>query len=184
MEVELKVRLPDLTKYHQALALFQRVGQYQRTEHQVNYFFDGSERELQKSRTVFRLREVVLDIPHSAKAVKATATIKGNAVLENGVSTVEEEELPIAQSLLQTLVAHPEDLSSLSSTYGHPLLVKLVSKLRDVNDITVIGSYKTTRDVFSWSQLQIELDKTEISIPSVTLLKLKLKVLSLIQYGP
>ncbi|TPX70893.1 hypothetical protein SpCBS45565_g01512 [Spizellomyces sp. 'palustris'] len=170
MEVEIKIRLPSRETYEQVVALFKIQGIHCRTERQENWFLDGCGAELQNDQSIFRIRRADIN-DHSVlnegsndstqqPLVAFTATIKGNALLTDGVSRVAEEERPISTELAERLLRSPSDLALISQ--DHPLLGKLAAKLNHPSDTRIIGSYSTLREVFEWKRWKVEVDATVV----------------------
>ncbi|KAI1317199.1 hypothetical protein EDD11_008891 [Mortierella claussenii] len=84
METEIKIRLPSeeaTSQLEQALG-----GNPTSSEDQENVFFDGVHRELIKNQLVFRIR--VIERP--GKDPIGVVALKGNAILIDGIASVEE----------------------------------------------------------------------------------------------
>jgi uncharacterized protein YjbK len=148
MEVEVKLKLPDLEshqKLHSLLSPF-----HLKTHRQYNTFFDGASAELSSKRAVLRLRFYDDD-------VKCVVSLKAKAVIVDGVSRVEEDEEEIDPLTGRECVENPLKLCCLDS--------RVVKRARDefgIGDLgfTFLGGFKNVRGVYEWGGLNLELDET------------------------
>ncbi|KAG2498010.1 hypothetical protein HYH03_004268 [Edaphochlamys debaryana] len=148
MEVEVKIRLPDRAAYDKvAVALGRDKGGVKASYAQANYFFDGPNRELNSRRVVLRLRTYNGD-------QKATITIKGKQVLENGIGTASEVEEDVAPAKAPGYLAAP------SAMLAEVPLVKSMANKFGVTSLVGLGGFKNQRDCFDWEGHTLELDET------------------------
>ncbi|GLJ26262.1 hypothetical protein SUGI_0504700 [Cryptomeria japonica] len=151
MEVEVKLKLPDASAHHKVatiLAPFHKV-----THLQENVFFDGANGELSAKRAVLRLRFYNGDS-------RCVVSLKGKAVLVDGVSRVEEAEEDLEAALGRACVAEPSRLLSAAERCG---LLKTVLAEYGCSDFVCLGGFRNVRGVFEWEGLNIELDETHYS---------------------
>lgn len=147
MEVEVKLRLgsqADRQKTAQLLAASQLA-----TYAQENFFFDGSNQELSSRRVVARVRFYNTD-------EKATLTVKGKAVVQNGISTVAEEEHEIPPAQGRAIVQQPDKLLEVDSQ-----LVQKIKGVYGLQHMVGLGGFKNVRQVFAWEGHKLELDETQ-----------------------
>ena len=154
MEVEVKLRLRSQDDHAKACKYFcsrkqDAVGQEARKYFQENCFFDGTEKELSSKRVVLRVRFYNMN-------EKCVVTVKGKAVLKNGVGKASEVEEEIDPILGRTFVENPQLM--LESEVG--VLRDTVTKF-GVKGLTYLGGFKNVRDVFGWNGLQVEIDETK-----------------------
>ena len=106
MEIEVKIRLSK-EEYGRAMSLFHEKAVFLSTKSQTNYFFDSPSKILKETRTVFRIRKSETDDNTSF-----TSTVKGKALLMDGISRVEEQEdkIPneIATEIIENKVLKPQ----------------------------------------------------------------------------
>ncbi|KAL6752361.1 CYTH-like domain-containing protein [Haematococcus lacustris] len=147
MEVEVKIRLPDQAAHAKVLQLLAagRTASYA----QENYFFDGTQRELEGQRAVLRLRFYNQD-------EKATITIKGKQVLAEGIgrATEVEEQVADVQAARQWLT-QPDAMLTAS-----PLLQSMKDKLGLRSSLVCLGGFRNQREVVGWEGEVLELDQT------------------------
>uniref|UniRef100_A0A0C9RWR6 TSA: Wollemia nobilis Ref_Wollemi_Transcript_8012_1293 transcribed RNA sequence n=1 Tax=Wollemia nobilis TaxID=56998 RepID=A0A0C9RWR6_9CONI len=146
MEVEVKLKLPDAAAHQKVanvLASF-RVA----THLQENVFFDGSNGELSAKRAVLRLRFYDGDS-------RCVVSVKGKAVIVDGVSRVTEVEEDVEAPLARACVAEPWRLAVLDC----PLLKSTMADY-GCEDFVCLGGFRNVRGVFEWQGLKIELDET------------------------
>lgn len=151
MEVEVKLRLPDRAAYDKAAALWASGGQQPpvATYEQENYFFDGSGQELSSRRVVLRLRF------YNGNA-KAVVTIKGKAVLKDGIGTASEVEAQVEDP-----VAARAWLDDPSRLLGQPLdILAELKASTGVQALVCLGGFRNHRTVYDWCGLTLELDET------------------------
>ncbi|KAG0329408.1 hypothetical protein BGZ99_002119 [Dissophora globulifera] len=153
MEIEIKIRLhteEDTLKLERALG-----GVSESSEDQDNVFFDGAHKELISSRLVFRIRV----IKKSGQDPVAVVALKGNAVLVNGIATVEEEEEFIDTDVAMRLIADPNLILEAAQT--HRLLNKIVERVPCANGYSHVGRFRNIRHKYQWQGYTVEIDRTK-----------------------
>ncbi|KAK9711291.1 hypothetical protein K7432_007944 [Basidiobolus ranarum] len=157
MEVEIKIRFQsaeDLENFEACLGKPPKA-----IEQQENYYFDGSEHELEQQRTVFRLRKISKStLSQSTKQMAAKITLKGNAILEAGISRVQETEESFEYDVVDDIVKNPNSISQYSSK--SPLLDSII-KNYPVNSYKLVGYYNTLRKLYEWEEYILAVDNTE-----------------------
>lgn len=116
---------------------------------QENYFFDGNKKELQSQRVVLRIRFYNMN-------EKCVITVKGKAILQNGVGKASEVEEQVDPILGRSFVDKPELM--MDSDIG--LLKDTLSNFH-VTGLICLGGFKNVRDVYRWNELNIEVDETK-----------------------
>ncbi|QDZ18654.1 CYTH domain-containing protein [Chloropicon primus] len=149
MEVEVKLRLKSGDDHRKACEHFGSRDEHKAKYFQENLFFDGLEQELSSKRVVLRIRFYNMN-------EKCVVTVKGKAVLENGIGKASEVEEAIDPILGRSFVENPElmlesDLSVLRDTLGK----------FGVKGLKGLGGFKNVRDVYNWKGLDIEVDETK-----------------------
>ncbi|KAF8984648.1 hypothetical protein BGZ46_007354 [Entomortierella lignicola] len=140
MEIEIKIRLPteaDTARLEHALG-----GSPFVSEDQDNVFFEGVNKELIKNKLVFRIRI----IEKSGKDRIAVVALKGNAVLVDGISKVEE------------IIENPNLIPEAAKT--HRLLKKIVERVPCNDGYTHMGRFKNVRHKYQWQEYVVEVDRT------------------------
>ncbi|KAI8605727.1 CYTH-like domain-containing protein [Dissophora ornata] len=181
MEIEIKIRLPteeDTAKLEQALG-----GNPARSEDQDNVFFDGVHKELIKNKLVFRIRI----INRSGKGPIAVVALKGNAVLIDGIATVEEEEEEIDIDVAKRIIEDPNLIPGAAKS--HRLLKKIVDRVPCNDGYSHMGRFRNERRKFEWQEYIVEVDRTtyphgtayEVEIESADPEKAKARLTSLLQ---
>ncbi|KAF9908421.1 hypothetical protein BX616_000163, partial [Lobosporangium transversale] len=151
MEIEIKIRLPS----EDATCMLEKtLGSPIASEDQNNVFFDGVHKELIKSRLVFRIRI----IQKSDKVPVAVVALKGNAVLVNGIATVEEEEEPIDIAIARQIIDNPNLIPEAAKS--HRLLQKIVERVPCPDGYSHMGRFKNIRHKFQWREYLVEVDRT------------------------
>ncbi|XP_002980711.2 triphosphate tunel metalloenzyme 3 [Selaginella moellendorffii] len=146
MEVEVKLTLPD-DRSHARLA--EILLPYFKIKHeQENLFFDGANAELSARRAVLRLRFYNGD-------ARCVVSLKARAILENGVSRVEESEEDLDAATGRECVGDPSKLPAVTSA-----IVQRVVREFGVTEFVCLGGFKNTRQVFEWEGEKLELDET------------------------
>ena len=84
MEIEVKLRLKSSEDHRKVCDRFGVEG-HKAKYFQENYFFDGNQKELGSQRVVLRIRFYNMN-------EKCVITVKGKAILKNGVGKVRERE--------------------------------------------------------------------------------------------
>ncbi|KAK4791788.1 hypothetical protein SAY86_032201 [Trapa natans] len=149
MEVEVKLRLPDMATHGRVVALLAPFRC--ETLRQENLFFDGSQGELSSQRAILRVRF------YNGQA-RCVVSLKAKAILVNGISRVEEDEEEIDPSIGRECVMEPEKLG--------PLYSRILKRCKDefgVKDFVGLGGFANVRDVFNWKGLKLEVDKTKFN---------------------
>ncbi|KAG0201945.1 hypothetical protein BGX28_005389 [Mortierella sp. GBA30] len=181
MEIEIKIRLPteeDTSKLEQVLG-----GHPSSIENQDNVFFDGIHKELIKNKLVFRIRI----IEKLNKDPTAVVALKGNAVLVNGIATVEEEEELIDIGIARRIIDDPNLIPQESA--NHRLLKKIVERVPCKDGYSHMGRFQNVRNKYVWKEYTVEVDRTkyphgscyEVEIESVDPEKAKEQMTSLLQ---
>lgn len=145
MEVEIKLRLPDQAAYACVQQLLE--SSLRATHAQENYFFDGALGELEAQRVVVRLRFYNGD-------KKAVITVKGKALMQDGVSRSSEEEEDVDPIVARQYLEQPDVMMAAS-----PLLTQK-QKQFNVSGLKALGGFKNLRQEYNWEGLVIELDQT------------------------
>ncbi|KAJ3375303.1 hypothetical protein GGF31_004421 [Allomyces arbusculus] len=166
MEVEIKLRLPTraaLGALRDSLA--QAGHDLHAPRQQTNRFIDTVDRDLERQRTVVRLRSATTG--HN-DAPSWILCVKGNAVLRDGVSRVEENEVALDATLAESLVADPTPFPTLADRVTNAtvatLIRRVVSMVPTGSKWMLAGTFTTTRTPVSWIEgLTLELD--ECSFP-------------------
>jgi len=147
MEVEVKLRLRTEEDHRKTCEVFgaSHVAKY----FQENCFFDGANAELSSKRVVLRIRFYNMN-------EKCVITVKGKAVLENGIGKASEIEEAVDPILGRSFVDNPDlmissDIGVLRETFGK----------FGVSGLKSLGGFKNVRDVHDWKGLQVEVDETK-----------------------
>ncbi|KAG2441861.1 hypothetical protein HXX76_003469 [Chlamydomonas incerta] len=151
MEVEIKIRLPDRAAYDKVGAALAAApgGKGRLASHaQANYFFDGPNRELNSRRVVLRLRTYNGD-------QKATVTLKGKQILENGIGRASEVEEEVPPAAAAVYLAQP------SAMLTEVPIVKDAAGKFGVGSLVGLGGFRNQRDVYEWEGHSLELDETQ-----------------------
>ncbi|KAF9202446.1 hypothetical protein BGZ49_007406, partial [Haplosporangium sp. Z 27] len=152
MEIEIKIRLSteaDTARLEHALG-----GSPFVSEDQDNVFFEGVNKELIKNKLVFRIRI----IEKSGKDRIAVVALKGNAVLVDGISKVEEEEEVIDIKIAEQIIENPNLIPETAKT--HRLLKKIVERVPCNDGYTHMGRFKNVRHKYQWQEYVVEVDRT------------------------
>ena len=146
VEVEVKLRLGGAGD-HAKLAELLRPGYRERIE-QENNFFDGSRGELSSRRVNLRVRLM---------GDRAEVTVKGKAVLVDGVSKASEENEAVGFDVARGWVADPATLPG-----AGPSLPGRTAEELGVPEggFVGLGGFRNIRDVFVWEGETLELDET------------------------
>ncbi|ONH98505.1 hypothetical protein PRUPE_7G252100 [Prunus persica] len=147
MEVEVKLRLPDVAAHCKVTTLLAPF--HVSTHRQENLFFDGPKAELSARRAALRLR-------FSDRAPLCAVTLKARAVLVDGVSRVEEDEEELDHSIGRAGADQPDKLMSAES--------RVLSRVREefgVLGFVGLGGFRNVRDVYDWKGLKLEVDETK-----------------------
>ncbi|KAG0053405.1 hypothetical protein BGZ83_001171 [Gryganskiella cystojenkinii] len=152
MEIEIKIRLAsedETARLEAALGSPMLV-----EEDQENVFFDGRNRELIGNQLVFRIRV----IQKSGQEPVAVVALKGNAVLIDGIATVEEEEELIDVNLAKRIIDNPDLI--VESASSHDLLKKIVDRVSCPDGYTHMGRFRNIRHKYKWLEYTVEVDRT------------------------
>lgn len=149
MEIEVKLRLPDSASHQTLSSLLSPF--HLKTHRQENIFFDGAANELSSKRAVLRFRFYDND-------ASCVVSLKGKAVIVNGVSRVEEDEEELDPSAGRACVEDPMKLSSVD--------LRVLKRARDEFGVgeggfVCLGGFDNVRDVYDWKGLKLELDETK-----------------------
>eukprot|EP00198_Chlamydomonas_reinhardtii_P008540 XP_001697877.1 predicted protein [Chlamydomonas reinhardtii] len=151
MEVEIKIRLPDRAAYEQVAAALAAApgGKGRLDSHaQANYFFDGPNQELNSRRVVLRVRTYDVD-------KKATVTLKGKQILENGIGRASEVEAEVPPAAAAAYLTQP------SRMLAEVPIVKDAAEKFGVGSLVALGGFQNQRDVYEWEGHTLELDETK-----------------------
>eukprot|EP00899_Mesostigma_viride_P026403 jgi/Mesvir1/6948/Mv09098-RA.1 len=148
MEVEVKLALKSAEDH-------EKLGRILKPYHQVTYmqeniFFDGANKELSSRSVVFRIR-------FYDENAKCTLTLKGEAVLQDGVSRASEEEVEMEPLLARQMVADP---SIMSTSTAVPMLQR-VRETYGIRAFKCLGGFRNIRAVHNWEGYVLELDETQ-----------------------
>lgn len=148
MEVEVKLRLPDAEAHSRLASVLS--SHHIKTHRQENFFFDGAAGELSSRRAVLRIR-------FYDQNVRCVVSLKGKAVLIDGVSRVEEDEGDLDPSVGRDCVADPARLWDVESR-----VVKRAKEEFGIGDggFVCVGGFGNVRGVHQWNGLNLELDET------------------------
>lgn len=147
MEIEVKLKLPDAAAHQQVARL---LDPFRLATHlQENVFFDGSNGELSGARAVLRLRFYDGDS-------RCVVSLKGKAVIADGISRMDEEEEDVDSVLGRACIAEPWRLVGLECG-----IVKRVLAEYGCKGLVCLGGFRNVRGVFDWQGLKIELDETQ-----------------------
>ncbi|KAI8919238.1 CYTH-like domain-containing protein [Powellomyces hirtus] len=89
MEVEVKIRIQNRSDFDAVRSAIDQTGQFVRTEVQDNWYFDTQDGQLYVGLVDVNEFRTAAD-GMMVEVLICTATLKGNATLENGISRVEE----------------------------------------------------------------------------------------------
>ncbi|XP_059286020.1 triphosphate tunnel metalloenzyme 3 isoform X2 [Lycium ferocissimum] len=150
MEIEVKLRLPDLAAHQKVLSLLSPY--HTKTHHQRNTFFDGACGELSTRRAVLRLR-----FYENSENVKCMLCLKAKAVIIDGVSRVEEDEEELDPKIGYECVSNPRQLMQVDTR-----VLKRAKEEFHVGEEGFIGlgGFKNVRNVFEWNGVELEVDET------------------------
>ncbi|CAN4113093.1 unnamed protein product [Withania somnifera] len=135
MEVEVKLRLPDSAAHQKVISLLSPY--HTKIHHQRNTFFDGNPEQ----------------------NVKCTVCLKGNAVIIDGVSRVEEDEGELDSKLGYECVENPRKLMEVVDS-------KVLKRAKEEFQVGKeggfigLGGFKNVRNVFEWNGVVLEVDET------------------------
>uniref|UniRef100_A0A7N0UIF0 CYTH domain-containing protein n=1 Tax=Kalanchoe fedtschenkoi TaxID=63787 RepID=A0A7N0UIF0_KALFE len=148
MEVEVKLRLPNAEAYSDVASILSDF--HVKTHLQENLFFDGASGELSSKRAVLRLRFYNND-------ARCVVSLKGKAVIVNGVSTVEEDEEDLDPGVGRACVADPRKLGEVD--------LRVLRRAKEEfgvgnSGFVCLGGFGNVRNVYEWNGLTLELDET------------------------
>ncbi|KAG9068860.1 hypothetical protein KI688_011147 [Linnemannia hyalina] len=152
MEIEIKIRLAS--EEHTARLEHALGGSPVSVEDQDNVFFDGVNKELIKNKLVFRIRV----IEKSGKEPVAVVALKGNAVLIDGIASVEEEEEAIEIDLARRIIENPGLIPEAANS--HRLLKKIVNRIPCSEGYSHMGRFRNVRHKYQWQDYLVEVDRT------------------------
>ncbi|KAI3630599.1 hypothetical protein MIR68_012034 [Amoeboaphelidium protococcarum] len=157
MEIEVKLKLLDKAAHQRVIEHLTKEAKPLGKEIQTNNFFDTEDNALQKVRNVMRIRQKI----KSGGSESYVLTLKGNAVLENGVSRVEENEETLSSDEAKSLIEDPTQMiSQATSTSKSALLKQIFEKFNDQSGWKKVGSFKNERQKFQWKDYVLEVDET------------------------
>ncbi|EFJ48050.1 hypothetical protein VOLCADRAFT_91224, partial [Volvox carteri f. nagariensis] len=148
MEVEIKIRLPDRAAYDNVAAALGKEQGRTASHMQANYFFDGPDRELNSRRVVLRLRTY-------NGTEKATITLKGKQILENGIGRASEVEEAVDPAAAARYLAEPDTM------LAEVPLIKTTAEKFGLTSLVCLGGFRNQRDCYSWEGHTLELDETD-----------------------
>lgn len=143
----MKLRLADAAAHEKVAALL--APSHQVTHLQENVFFDGAAQQLSSARMVLRLRFYNGD-------QRCVVTLKGKAVIIDGISRGSEVEEDIDVGLARSCVADPSQLVG----SGCKLLEQIIREYQCENFVC-LGGFRNVRNVYDWEGVQLELDETQ-----------------------
>ncbi|CAM8940089.1 unnamed protein product [Rhodiola kirilowii] len=148
MEVEVKLRLPNSASHATVAAILSPY--HIKTHLQENIFFDGANGELTSQQAVLRLRFYDGD-------ARCVVSLKAKAVIQNGVSRVEEDEEDLDPWVGRACVADPTRIKEVDN--------RVLRRVREeflIGDggIVCLGGFRNVRNVYEWKGVKIELDET------------------------
>lgn len=153
-EIEVKIRLKDSADYERVRAM---LGHPKAIEHQENAFFDTTDGRLGNERVVMRIRSKGLE----ETTKRYVLTVKGKAVLKDGVSQVDESEEEMSREMAQAILADPNEIPKLAGQL--PLLNQLLKRFQPAPTWKRVGMFRTLRQKHDWEDYLVELDKTDFA---------------------
>ncbi|CAG9463344.1 unnamed protein product [Pedinophyceae sp. YPF-701] len=148
VEVEVKLRLPDAEAHGKVLSLLS--GSLGERHEQENYFFDGTEGELEQTLSVLRVRFYDVD-------KKATVTLKGKAVMEDGVGRAKEMEASLDPAKGREALKNPDVLLGLDC----PVMAFVRKKFGEGVKLRCLGGFDNFRQEAHWEGQVLEVDETK-----------------------
>lgn len=144
----MKIRLPDSASHHRFSSLLSLF--HLKTHRQENLFFDGAAGELSSQRAVLRIRFYDDD-------TRCVVSLKGKAVLIDGVSRVEEDEEDLDPLIGRACIAEPAKLGEVDLR-----VMRRAKEEFGVGDggFECLGGFGNMRMVYEWRGLKLELDET------------------------
>eukprot|EP00253_Pinus_taeda_P001207 PITA_01207 len=146
MEIEVKLKLPDAAAHQQVarlLAPFRLATHLQENQRRAERRAGGS------PPAVLRLRFYDGDS-------RCVVSLKGKAVIADGISRMDEEEEDVDSVLGRACIAEPWRLVGLECG-----IVKRVLAEYGCKGFVCLGGFRNVRGVFDWQGLKIELDETQ-----------------------
>ncbi|KAL3146052.1 hypothetical protein ABBQ38_015404 [Trebouxia sp. C0009 RCD-2024] len=147
MEVEIKLRLPNKEAHDKVAEALKDA--YIETHDQENFFYEGSEKELNKARVSLRTRFYGGD-------KKCVITMKGRQSMVGGVGTATEVEEDVDPAEARKWLTNPDALLNLQ---GSDILEKLRRDLKPKH-LVCLGGFKNMRQDYNYEGLKMELDET------------------------
>lgn len=147
MEVEIKLRLPNKEAHDKVADALK--DSYIETHDQENFFFEGSEKELNKAKVSLRTRFYGVD-------KKCQITMKGRQSMVGGVGTATEDEEDVDPAAARKWIEDPDLLLNLQNS---PILEKLRRELKPKH-LVCLGGFRNTRKDIKYEGLKMELDET------------------------
>lgn len=147
MEVEIKLRLPNKEAHDKVAEALK--DSYIETHDQENFFYEGSEKELNKAKVSLRTRFYGVD-------KKCVITMKGRQSMVGGVGTATEVEEDCNPAEARTWLKDPDALLNLK---GSNILEKLRTELKPKH-LVCLGGFKNLRQDYNYEGLKMELDET------------------------
>lgn len=147
MEVEIKLRLPDKQAHDRVAKLLQNG--MKNVYRQENFFFDGRQQELGQRFHVLRAR-------FYNETEKCILTLKGKAIIENGIGRATELEHAIDPALGRKIVDNPNAMLRLEGRVVQAVRDKFVPE-----GLVCLGGFRNVRQEFAWEGQTIELDETQ-----------------------
>jgi len=146
-EVEVKLRLLDSAAYEAVAAALAPT--WRQDHEQENYFFDGTQGELNSQRAVLRCRFYGVD-------KKAVLTLKGKMKIVDGVGRATEVEEDVDPVAARAFLDDPALLAKLDSA--------LMADCRSTfgfEGLKCLGGFRNLRREYAWEDHVLELDKTQ-----------------------
>ncbi|CAL0307094.1 unnamed protein product [Lupinus luteus] len=151
MEVEVKLRLANAESHRHVTTLLAPF--HVTTHRQHNLFFDGANSQLSSQRAVLRLRFYNDD-------ERCVVSLKGKAVLVNGVSRVEEDEEDLDPKVGRECVAEPGKLGFVENNRVLERVKEEFGIVDKDNEFVGLGGFRNVRNVYEWKGLKLEVDET------------------------
>jgi uncharacterized protein YjbK len=145
-EIEIKITLLSKEDYEKFES---KMGEPCQIADQENIFFDGSQQEITRVKSVLRLR-----LFREGQRERCVMTHKASGKMEHGVNRAEETEEDIDCNLAREAIENPSVMLSWSSD-----LVQMVKNRYQVKDFVCLGGFKNLRKRYKWEGHVIELDK-------------------------
>lgn len=142
----MKIRLDDALAHQKVAALL--ASNHQVTHLQENVFFDGAQQELSSKRAVLRLRFYNGD-------QRCVVTLKGKAVIIDGISRGSEVEEDIDVALARACVADPSQFIGSDCK-----LIQQIIREYKCEIFLCLGGFRNVRNVYDWEGVKLELDET------------------------